>query len=118
MTDGGADDQGAEPDPEKPDWWVANESLRTEMALPPYRPPRFADGTYTHEVVSDLEAAHDCLIRFMGVNTEYPEDWEVRVDGEPVMGIGRHRDRNGNTVYEMAAAAFEARLEAELDGTG
>lgn len=106
----------ADPDDDRPEWWAENESLRAEMELPPYRPPRFADGTHTHEVVPELEERHGCLVRFIGVNTEYPEDWEVRVDGEPVMGIGRHRDRNGNTVYEMDATEFVERLDAELGG--
>lgn len=84
------------------------------MDLPEYEPPRFRDGTYTHEVVEPLEAANDCRIQFIGVNTHYPDDWEVRVDGEPVFGIGRHRDEHGNTVYEMSAGAFKERLRSAV----
>jgi hypothetical protein len=105
---------GSSADSDRPDWWEANERLREEMELPPYEPPRFIDGVYTHEIVPDLEEEHDCIIMFAGIDPEYPEDWYVRVDGEGVMSIGRHRDENGNTIYEMTADEFVERLEAEL----
>lgn len=76
------------------------------MGLSEYRPPRFADGTYTHEVVESLEERYDCRIQFLGVDTRYPDDWEVRIDGTPAFEIGRHRDEQGNTVYERTAHAF------------
>lgn len=91
---------------DKPRWWRDNEALRAEMGLSEYRPPRFADGVYTYEVVDPLEEAHDCRIQFIGVDTRYPDDWEVRIDGTPAFEIGRHRDESGNTVYEMTAEAF------------
>ena len=102
-------------DPDRPAWWRENERLRAEMDLPEYEPPRFQDGTYTYEVTEPLEAAHACRIQFIGLNTNYPEDWEVRVDGDPVLGIGRHRDEHGNTVYEMTADAFRTALRAAMD---
>lgn len=101
-------------DDDRPDWWARNAAYKRRLGVPEYRPPRFRDGVYTHTVVGELEAAHGCTIRFVGRNSTYPEDWEVQVDGTPVMAIGRHRDENGNTVYELDAAEFEARLDAEL----
>ena len=101
-------------DADRPDWWRENERLRAEMDLPEYEPPRFADGTYTHEITEPIETAHACRIQFIGLNTHYPDDWEVRVDGEPVMGIGRHRDEHGNTVYELPAKAFRETVIAFL----
>lgn len=98
---------------EKPDWWRRNERLRTEMDLPPYEPSRFQDGTYTHEVVEPLEERHGCTIRFVGFEG-YPDDWEVRADGETLFTVGRHRDDSGNTVYETSAAEFERRVESAL----
>jgi len=61
-------------------WWVENEELRAYLDLPDYTPPRFADGTYTHDLIPELEEKYDCDIRFLGVDTRYLEDWEVRVD--------------------------------------
>ncbi|RBI58529.1 hypothetical protein DMJ13_26580 [halophilic archaeon] len=101
-----------EDDPSQPQWWLENESLREEMDLPPYDPPRFADGTYTHEVVFQLEDQYDCTIQFVGPNTRYEEAWQIRVDGELVADIGRHRDENGNTVFEMTADSFQATVGA------
>lgn len=94
-----------------PEWWEQNEALRDEMDLPPYRPPRFSDGVYTHEVIPELEDDYDCVILFAGFNTQYPDDWRVEVDGTPLMEIGRHRDENGNTVYEMTSTQFEKEFE-------
>lgn len=91
---------------EKPEWWVENEALREFLDLPSYTPPRFADGTYTHEVIPELEQEHDCKIQLIGVNVEYLDDWEVRIDEEPVDTIGHSRDENGNTVYEVDADRF------------
>ncbi|WP_254546890.1 hypothetical protein [Halomarina pelagica] len=97
----------------KPEWWRRNDRLRAEMELPPYEPSRFRDGTYAHEVVDPLEATHDCTLRFVGFGG-YPADWEVRADGETLFTIGRHRDDNGNTVYEVDAAEFRRRVTAAL----
>jgi len=84
------------------------------MGLAEYRPPRFADGVYTHEVVDTLEEAHECRIQFIGVDPRYPDDWEVRINGNSAFGIGRHRDENGNTVYEMTAEAFREAVDERL----
>ena len=99
---------------DKPDWWRRNETLREEMDLPPYEPSRFRDGVYTHEVIAPLEAEHDVTIRFVGFGAS-SGDWEVRFDGETLFAIGRHRDEDGNTVYELSATAFEHRVEAALE---
>lgn len=91
----------------KPDWWSENEELRREMDLAEYEPPRFSDGTYTHEIVDELEETYDCRIQFRSdVNPEYPEDWEIRIDHESAARISRHRDKSGNTVYETSPEQF------------
>lgn len=102
---------------DRPDWWATNEAIRAELDLPAYEPPRLADGTYTHEVVPDLEARHGCTIRFVGVNTTYPEAWALRVDGERVAELPRRRDANGNTVYGLTAAELRAAVASAVDGS-
>ena len=94
----------------KPDWWVENEIVRDEMNLPEYRPPRFEDGTHTHEVVPTLEDRFDCKIQFAGLDSRYPEDWHVRVNGESWFRIGHRRDENANTVYEIDSKTFKRRI--------
>lgn len=101
-------------DAEKPEWWAENEQVKAEFDLPAYEPPRFEDGTYTHEVIPALEWEYDCRIRFVGDDPRYPEDWQVRVDGDPVMEVGRRRDESGNTVYLLAADEFELRLREKM----
>lgn len=107
-------DDAEDPPDERPSWWVENQRLREELSLPPYEPSRFADGTYTHRVVEPLEAEHDCVIRFVALEPRYPDDWEVRADGERLFGIGRRRDEHGNTVYEMETEAFERAVRDAL----
>ena len=102
------------PSDERPSWWVENERLREELSLPPYEPSRFEDGTHTYRVVERLETEYDCTLRFVALNPHYPEDWEVRADGERLFGIGRRRDEHGNTVYELDANAFERAVEEAL----
>lgn len=99
---------------DRPDWWRQNDAIRAEMGLPSYEPPRFRDGTYTHEVVDPLAERHGCQIRLMAVDPRYGDDWEVRVDGDPVLTVGRHRDDRGNTVYEADAAEIRAAIEAAV----
>lgn len=99
----------------KPDWWRENERIRDSLDLPAYEPPRFADGTYTHEVVEPLEADLGVEIRFVAVDPRHGDDWEVRLDGEPALTVGRRRDDAGNTVYEVDGGAFERRVRAALD---
>lgn len=99
-----------------PGWREENERIRAEMDLPEYEPPRFEDGVYVHEVVPGLESEYGVTIQFVGHNTDYGDDWEIRVDFEPVASIGRHRDEDGNTVFEASAAEIVETLEAELDG--
>lgn len=97
-----------------PEWWRENESIREEMGLPKYEPPRFEDGVHVHDVVPDIEDRYDVTVQFAGVNTDYGDDWEIRVDFDPVLSIGRHRDEYGNTVFESSAADVVNALEAEL----
>jgi hypothetical protein len=105
-----------DPNNSKPEWWSVNEELRDEMDLNEYEPPRFADDTYTHEIVNPLEAEYDCTIQFRSdVNPEYPEDWEVRVDHESVARVPRYRDESGNTVYRTSPEEFRGVLVEYLE---
>lgn len=99
---------------EKPEWWRANERLRREFDLPGYEPPRFSDGTYTHEVVPDLEAVLGVELQFVGVDARHGDDWTVRADGEPLFSVGRRRDRRGNTVWQLSAEAFEQKVREQV----
>jgi hypothetical protein len=109
MTDG---DGNTKP---RPDWWDTNQNLRDRYSLPEYNAPRFKEGTYTYEVVSEIEDQYACDVRFIGINTRYPEDWEIRIDGDRVADIARRRDSDGNTVFEMTAEEFREVVEASFE---
>lgn len=100
-----------------PTWVEENRQLKARLDLPEYEPPRFADGTHTYEIVDPLEAEYGREIRFVGKDTAYLDDWDVMVDQEAVLTIGRHRDENGNTVFELSADEFDRRLRDALDRT-
>ena len=98
----------------RPEWWNECAALKEAMDLPSYQPPRFRDGVRVHTVVDDLEERYDGTIRLMGVNTSYPDDWEVRFEGRVLFTISRRRDDDGNTVYGMTAEQFERNVEQSL----
>jgi hypothetical protein len=100
---------------EKPDWWVENEQIRESMGLPEYDPPRFEDDVYVHEVIDDLEAECDCTVQIIGLDTDYLDDREVRVDGEVAFTVGRLRTERGNTVYQIPSEEFASRVEQAVN---
>jgi hypothetical protein len=106
-----SEDSSPAPSEERPEWWVENEELREFLGLPEYTPPRFADGVHTHDVIPELEERYGCDIRPLGINTRYLEEWELRIDNEFAFMISRHRDENGNTVYEITSDEFRKRVE-------
>lgn len=102
---------------ELPDWWRDAIEEYEAHDLRPYQPPRFEDGTLKHEVVSTLEAEHGVSITFLGFNVEYREDWSVRIDGEDVGTIGRHRSARGYSVFEMETDEFAEFVRGALEDT-
>lgn len=91
-----------------PAWWRQAIEHFEAHDLRPYRPPRFEDGTPKHAVEATLKAELDISITFTCLNASVGDEWTVRIDGEPVGTIGRHRSPDGYTIFEMDAAAFEA----------
>ena len=87
-----------------PEWWREAIAEFERHNLRPYRPPRFADRTLKFAVVHRLERELDVRIDF--VSRGASGDWTVRIDDEPVGTIGRHRDADGQSVFEMEAEEF------------
>lgn len=99
---------------EKANWWRENELLREQMDLPPYQPSKFLDNVYTHKIINQMEKKHGIEILLVGRNTRYGDDWEIQVNGQQVCTIGRHRDNNSNTVYELESKEFQEIVESSL----
>jgi hypothetical protein len=102
---------------ECPEWWAANQRLREQMELPEYRPPRFLNEVYTHEIVPELQDRFDVELRFVGYRSRYPDDFSVEADGHTLFEIGRRRDGNGNTIYKLTSDEFRERVEDSLERT-
>lgn len=103
-----------------PEWWRRSIREFESHGLRPYRPPRLADGTLKHEVVSALEADLGVDVGLRGVDVTHGEDWTVFVDGDRAGTVGRHRAAGGFSVFETTSEAFErlVRSAAAGDGTG
>ena len=91
-----------------PAGWVEQVRFRDRYDLPPFRPPRFADGTRVRGTVERLEAELGVEIGFSTTGTA--EGWRVEIDREPVFEIDRYRDDAANTVVETTTAAFADRI--------
>ena len=91
-----------------PAWWRENVAAFRRHGMRPYRPPRFADGTVTTEVVDRLEAELGVTVRLRAFDPQAGGDWEVIVDGEPAARIERERTEGGYSEYGVTAAEFEA----------
>lgn len=104
------DGSSPEPRPEdRPEWWDGNREIRETLGiggLGPYEPPRFADGTYTYEVVPELEARYGYSIRILSLNPDRDGTWEIRVDGRTVARTERRRNEHGNGVYTIDSKTF------------
>lgn len=89
-----------------PDWWrEAVERFRSH-GLRPYRPPRFADGVLKHEIIEALEEDLGAEITFRCFDADRTDEWEVRIDGEPVTTVGHHRSSAGYSVFEIDSDDF------------
>lgn len=95
-----------------PPGWVEQARFRDRYDLPPFRPPRFRDGTLVQAVVSALEAKHDVKVTF--VERDIGTEWSVEIDRAHVFTVERQRDAATNVVVPMSPGAFRAAVEAAI----
>ena len=100
---------------DRPAWWRRNEALKRSLDIPAYEPPRFADGTYVHDVIDDVESTFDADVQLVGYDTTFPEDWSLTVDGETVTNVGHGRNSDGNTVFDVTSEQFRDLLRTYLE---
>jgi hypothetical protein len=99
---------------ELPEWWQRAKREFEAYGLRPYRPPRFEDGALKYGVVEELEAELGVEISFTSIDSEYTEEWEIRIDGEVTAHVGRFRSPEGYTVYEIDSAEFVELIESAV----
>lgn len=90
-----------------PAWWRENIDTFQRHGMRPYRPPRFADGTITTEVINRLKTDLGVSVRIRALNPHTDGVWEVVVDGDPVDRIERERTEGGYSKYGVTAGEFE-----------
>jgi len=98
-----------------PRWWRRNVEVFERHGMRPYRPPRFADGSVTTEVIDRLEDSLDVEVRIRAVDPQAGGSWEVVVDGEPVDSVERVRTETGNSRYEVTADEFERTVAGAVE---
>ena len=94
-----------------PPGWVEQVRFRDRYDLPPFRPPRFADGESVASTVADVEDAFGVDLSFVAYA---PGEWAVELDGEQAFDLPRHRDDASNVVVETTADAFRQTVESAL----
>jgi len=99
---------------ELPTWWRHAIEHFEARGLNAYRPARFTDGTLTRRVAAELEAELDVSITLRCKNASVGDDWTIRVDGDPVGTVGRHRSKEGHTVFETTANEFRTNIRDAL----
>jgi hypothetical protein len=99
---------------ELPEWWHSAIAEFRAHDLPPYQPPRFADGVLIHEVIENLEDRHNRRISLLGMDTRYGDDWAVRI-GEKTVGEIKHgRAAEGYVVFGLESDEFEEWIDTEM----
>lgn len=98
-----------------PEWWQeAIEEFR-DHEMRPYRPPRFADGELVPPLLMDLEAELGVELRLRAVDPEVGKNWQVLVDGVQVAEVGRTREGEGFTEYDVDAATFASLVRSVVE---
>jgi len=87
---------------ELPGWWREAVETFQKHGLRPYRPPRFVDGTLKYEVIAPLEQDLRVDIKFVCPDVE-EGDWELRIDGDPVVTVSHYRSPKGYSVFEISS---------------
>ena len=98
-----------------PEWWRSAIEEFAAHELRPYRPPRFADGTYVHEIRTHLESELDVEIDFGATGSAYRDRWSARIDGEPAFELPRYRSADGFTVYDIESSTFADRIRTAVE---
>lgn len=95
-------------------WWRNNIEVFDAHGMRPYRPPQFSDGAYTPKVIRTLEKEHGVSIQLRVLDPQAGNDWEIRIDGEPVETVKRYRDDGGFSVYAIDSEAFRQLVNGSL----
>ena len=95
-----------------PAGWVEQVRFRARYELPPFRPPRFSDGTRVGDAVDAREAEFGVEIGFAATDVE--EGWWVEIDDERAFRIDRYRDDAANTVIETTDGEFARRVREAM----
>lgn len=96
-------------------WWRENIQLFQKHGMRPYRPPQFADGARTPEVIEALEDELDTSIQFRVIDPQDGNDWAIWIGYEQVETVERYRDDGGFSVYNIDSKAFEQLVREYLE---
>jgi len=98
-----------------PAWWRENIEEFRRYEMRPYRPPRFRDGELVPPAITDLQEELDVEIRLRATNPAVGENWELHVDGDRVTEVGRSREGEGFTEYDIDSETFETTVRSAVE---
>lgn len=98
-----------------PNWWRKAVNLFDNYDLRPFRPPRFKDDVFKHEVIDRLESEFNINIQFRCFEDRCDGDWEIQIDGKLISHVGRHRSTAGYSVFEITSEEFEKKVREHIE---
>jgi hypothetical protein len=98
-----------------PDWWRENIEEFRSYEMRPYRPPRFSDGELVPPVLDDLQEELSVEIRLRAVDPEVGKNWELSIGGSVVAEVGRTREGEGYTEYDIDSDIFESTVRSAVE---
>lgn len=99
---------------EYPTGWFEQARFRERYDLPPFQPPRFKEGTWVHDVVTELSSELDVKVEFVRPKDKRG-DWYVEVNGELAFRVNRYRDDAANTVVRTTPEEFATKVRESID---
>lgn len=103
----------ATPD-EQPEGWVEQARFRERYGLPPFRPPRFRDGTLLSDNIAALESELGVDIDLVARDVRH-DGWVVEIDGHQAFRFDHYRDDAANTIVEMTTDEFVGAVWSAID---
>jgi hypothetical protein len=95
------------------EWWQELIEEHEEHSLRPYRPPRFSDGVLMPALTKELENELDINITVIGIDSQHPNQWIIRVDGEKVTELKRERSPDGYSQLNISSDEYKTLIRKD-----
>lgn len=101
-----------------PDWWRRNIEEFNDHNMRPYRPPRFADGTLTPQLRTELEETFEVSIEIRSSNRPNEANWMILLNGDLLTTVGHYRHGDGYTVFDIDSETVKTLVRESVPTDG